>query len=167
MTNTVGATTAFSISKAAAMRSASGYPRKKSLRFGAPFLPRSPLEYARMLSEKMRKHDVKCFLVNTGWVGGGFGVGARMNLEYTRAMVNSAIAGDLDQVATSPHPIFHVAVPTSCPGVPPEILDARGQWKDRAAYDRQAQNLDGLFRKNFEKFGEAAQEILGAVHAAR
>src|SRR5258708_1590958 len=109
--------------------------------FGAPFLPRPPLEYARMLSEKMRKHDVKCFLVNTGWVGGGFGVGARMNLEYTRAMVNSAIAGDLDQVATSPHPIFHVAVPTSCPGVPPEILDARGQWKDRAAYDRQAQNL--------------------------
>src|SRR5258708_2162822 len=135
--------------------------------FGAPFLPRPPLEYARMLSEKMRKHDVKCFLVNTGWVGGGFGVGQRMNLEYTRAMVNAALAGELDQVATIPHPIFHVAVPTSCLGVPPEILDARGQWKDRAAYDRQAQTLDGLFRKNFEKFGDAAQEILGAVHAAQ
>jgi phosphoenolpyruvate carboxykinase (ATP) len=135
--------------------------------FGAPFLPRPPLEYARMLSEKMRKHDVKCFLVNTGWVGGGFGVGQRMNLEYTRAMVNAAIAGELDQVATSPHSIFHLAVPTSCPGVPPEILDARGQWQDHAAYDRQAQYLDGLFRKNFEKFGEAAQELLGAVHATR
>jgi phosphoenolpyruvate carboxykinase (ATP) len=120
-----------------------------------------------MLSEKMRQHDVKCFLVNTGWVGGGFGVGERMNLKYTRAMVNSAIAGELDQVTAIPHPIFHVAVPTSCPGVPPGILDARSQWKDRGAYDRQAQNLDGLFRKNFEKFGEAAQEILGAVPAAR
>jgi phosphoenolpyruvate carboxykinase (ATP) len=135
--------------------------------FGAPFLPRPPLEYARMLREKMRQHDVKCFLVNTGWVGGGFGVGERMNLKYTRAMVNSAIAGELDQVTAIPHPIFHVAVPTSCPGVPPGILDARSQWKDRGAYDRQAQNLDGLFRKNFEKFGEAAQEILGAVPAAR
>jgi phosphoenolpyruvate carboxykinase (ATP) len=135
--------------------------------FGAPFLPRPALEYARMLGERMRKHDVKCFLVNTGWVGGAFGVGERMNLKYTRAMVNAAIAGELDQVATRPHAIFHVAVPTSCPGVPSEILDARGQWKDTGAYDRQAQNLDALFRKNFEKFGDAAQEILGAVHAMR
>src|SRR2546430_11758545 len=114
--------------------------------FGAPFLPRPALEYARMLGERMRKHDVKCFLVNTGWVGGAFGVGERMSLKYTRAMVNAAIAGELDRVATKPHPIFHVAVPTSCPGVPGGILDARGQWKDPGAYDRQAQNLDGLFR---------------------
>ncbi len=135
--------------------------------FGAPFLPRPPLEYARMLGEKMRKHEVKCFLVNTGWVGGSFGVGERMNLKYTRAMVNAAVAGELDHVAAKPHPIFHVAVPTSCPGVPSGILDARGQWKDPHAYDRQAHTLDGLFRKNFEKFGDAAQEILGAVHAAR
>ena len=120
-----------------------------------------------MLGEKMRQHEVKCFLVNTGWVGGAFRAGKRMNLEYTRAMVNAAIAGKLDQVAAKPHPIFHVAVPTSCPGVPPEILDARGQWKDPGAYDRQAHTLDELFRKNFEKFGGAAQEILGAVHVVR
>ncbi len=134
--------------------------------FGAPFLPRSPLEYASMLGEKMRKHDVKCFLVNTGWVGGTFGVGQRMNLRYTRAMVNAAIEGKLDRVATKPDAVFGVNVPLSCPGIPPEILDARGQWKDPAAYDQQAQNLNARFRKNFEKFGPGAQEILGAVVTA-
>jgi phosphoenolpyruvate carboxykinase (ATP) len=126
------------------------------------------LEYAKLLGEKMRKHDVKCFLVNTGWVGGPFGVGERMNLKHTRAMVNAALDGKLDQVATKPHPVFHVGVPVACPGVPSEILDARGQWTDGAAYDRAAENLDARFRKNFEKFGEAAQEIVGAaVHAGR
>src|SRR5262249_33413327 len=131
-------------------------------RFGA----RAAVEYGGMLGEKMRKHDVKCFLVNTGWVGGAFGVGQRMNLKYTRAMVNAAIEGKLDRIATRPDPIFGVGVPVSCPGIPAEILDARGQWKDTAAYDQQAQNLNARFRKNFEKFGEAAQEILGAVVTA-
>ncbi len=133
--------------------------------FGAPFLPRSPLEYARMLGEKTRQHGVKCFLVNTGWAGGPYGVGERMNLKYTRAMVNAAVEGKLDHVATKPHPVFQVSVPVSCPGVPPEILDARGQWRNSADYDRAAQDLDARFRKNFEKFGEAAQVILGAVPA--
>jgi phosphoenolpyruvate carboxykinase (ATP) len=135
--------------------------------FGAPFLPRPPLEYAKMLGAKMRAHNVKCFLVNTGWVGGAYGVGERMNLKYTRAMVNAAVEGKLDHVATENHPVFQVAVPVSCPGVPPEILDARGQWKDTAAYDRAAADLDARFRKNFQKFGEAAQEVLEAVPAAR
>jgi phosphoenolpyruvate carboxykinase (ATP) len=136
--------------------------------FASPFITRRPLEYAKLLGEKMRKHDSKCFLVNTGWVGGPFGVGERMNLKYTRAMVNAAVEGKLDQVATKSHPIFHVGVPVACPGVPPEILDARGQWADGAAYDRAAENLDARFRKNFEKFGEAAQEIVGATaHAGR
>jgi phosphoenolpyruvate carboxykinase (ATP) len=135
--------------------------------FAAPFIPRRPLEYAKMLGEKMREHNVKCFLVNTGWVGGPFGVGERMSLPYTRAMVTAAVEGKLDSVDTVPHPVFQVAVPTGCPGVPPEILDARGQWQDGAAYDRAAEDLEGRFRKNFEKFGSAARATVEAVPAGR
>jgi phosphoenolpyruvate carboxykinase (ATP) len=135
--------------------------------FAGPFLPRPPLEYARMLGEKMRTHNVKCFLVNTGWVGGAYGTGHRMNLPYTRAMVNAAIEGKLDHVPTTPHPVFHVAVPSSCPGVPAEVLDARGQWSNPSDYDRAAADLDARFRKNFEKFGEAAKELLEAIPASR
>jgi phosphoenolpyruvate carboxykinase (ATP) len=135
--------------------------------FAGPFLPRPSLEYARMLGDKMRKHGVKCFLVNTGWAGGPYGIGQRMNLDYTRAMVNAAVEGKLDHVPAKPDPVFQVAVPVSCPGVPTEVLDARAQWKDLAAYDRAAADLDARFRKNFQRFGEAAQEITGAVPAAR
>ena len=135
--------------------------------FAAPFLPRPPLEYARMLGEKMRDHNVKCFLVNTGWVGGPHGTGNRMNLTYTRAMVSAAVDGKLDHVPTQPHPVFQVGVPTACPGVPPEILNARGQWRDGAAYDAAAESLDARFRKNFEKFGEAAWAAVEAVPAIR
>jgi len=133
--------------------------------FGEPFLPRHPQIYAKMLGEKLQKHKVQCYLVNTGWVGGPFGVGERMSLKYTRAMVNAAIAGQLDNVATEPHPIFRVLVPKSVPGVPSELLDARGQWKDKAAYDRAAEDLSARFRKNFEKFGEVAEEITEAAPA--
>ena len=135
--------------------------------FAAPFLPRSPLVYARMLGDKMREHDVKCFLVNTGWVGGAYGIGHRMSLKYTRAMVDAAVEGKLDHVPTREHPIFHLAVPTACPGVPTEVLDARGQWQDKAAYDRAAQDLNARFEKNFEQFGAGAHEILGVVPAGR
>ena len=135
--------------------------------FASPFLTRPPVEYARMLGSQMRQHDVKCFLVNTGWVGGPYGVGHRMSLPYTRAMVNAAIEGQLDRVAAKPDPVFHLAVPQSCPGVPPEILDARSQWKDAAEYDRAAANLDARFRKNFEQFGAAAQDALAAVPVSR
>ena len=135
--------------------------------FGAPFLPRSPLLYARMLGDRMRKHNVKCFLVNTGWVGGPYGVGQRMSLKYTRAMVDAAIEGKLDNVPTREHPIFHVAVPTACPGVPAEVLDARGQWKDPAAYDKAAADLHARFEDNFLKFGAGAHEMLGAVPVGR
>ncbi len=132
--------------------------------FGAPFLPRSPQLYAKMLGEKLTKHNVTCYLVNTGWVGGSAADGAsRMNLKYTRAMVNAAIAGDLDKVAVEPHPVFKVLVPKSVPGVPPELLDARGQWKDKAAYDKAAEDLSARFKKNFEKFGKVAEEILEAA----
>jgi phosphoenolpyruvate carboxykinase (ATP) len=133
--------------------------------FGEPFMPRTPQLYAKMLGEKLTKHKVTCYLVNTGWVGGPYGVGERMSLKYTRAMVNAAIAGELDHVPTEPHPVFRVLVPKSVPGVPPELLDARGQWKDKAAYDKAAEELSARFKKNFEKFGEVAEEIMEAAPA--
>ncbi len=133
--------------------------------FGEPFMPRSPELYAKMLGEKLTKHKVTCYLVNTGWVGGPYGVGERMSLKYTRAMVNAAIAGELDHIPVEPHPVFRVLVPKSVPGVPPELLDARGQWKDKAAYDRAAEELSTRFKKNFEKFGEVAEEIMEAAPA--
>jgi len=121
--------------------------------------------YAKMLGEKLLRHNVTCYLVNTGWVGGPYGVGERMSLKYTRAMVNAAIAGQLDHVPAEPHPVFRVLVPKSAPGVPSELLDARAQWKDRAAYDGAAEDLSARFRKNFEKFGHVAEEILEAAPA--
>jgi phosphoenolpyruvate carboxykinase (ATP) len=133
--------------------------------FAAPFLPRSPELYAKMLGERLTRHNAKCYLVNTGWVGGGYGVGERMNLRYTRAMVNAAIAGELDNVAVEPHPVFRVLVPRSAPGVPAELLDARAQWKDKSAYDRAAEDLSARFKKNFKKFGKVSEEILEAAPA--
>jgi len=131
--------------------------------FGEPFLPRHPEVYAQMLGEKMRRHQVRCWLVNTGWVGGAAGAGKRMHLPYTRAMVNAALEGKLDGVAMTPHPVFRVLVPQSCPGVPSELLDPRGQWPDTTRYDAAAADLAGRFRKNFEKFGAVSPEIASAA----
>ncbi|HTM50449.1 MAG TPA: phosphoenolpyruvate carboxykinase (ATP) [Bryobacteraceae bacterium] len=134
--------------------------------FGAPFLPRPAATYASLLGEKLRRHQAACWLVNTGWVGGPFGVGSRMQLAYTRAMLNAALAGELNGVASEPHPIFRVAVPKSCPGVPPQFLDARGMWADKSAYDRAARDLAARFNRNFEKFPDARPEIAAAAPAA-
>jgi len=128
--------------------------------FGAPFLPRPPRFYAEMLGEKMRRHNVTCWLVNTGWVGGGFGVGQRIHLPYTRAMVNAAIEGRLDGAPMTPHPVFGVLAPRSCPGVPDGVLDAESQWKDRAAYRVSATDLQQRFERNYEKI--AAPEAVPA-----
>ncbi|MBI5281980.1 MAG: phosphoenolpyruvate carboxykinase (ATP) [Candidatus Solibacter usitatus] len=131
--------------------------------FGEPFLPRSPLEYARMLGEKLERHKARVWLVNTGWAGGPAGVGNRMKLGYTRAMVNAAIEGELADVPVHAHPVFQVLVPEFCPGVPNEVLDARGMWADKDAYDRAARDLAGRFRKNFEsKFGSVGADIAAA-----
>jgi phosphoenolpyruvate carboxykinase (ATP) len=131
--------------------------------FGEPFLPRSPLEYARMLGEKLKKQGSRVWLVNTGWIGGAAGVGSRMKLVYTRAMVNAAIEGELNDVPVTPHPVFQVAVPQFCPGVPNEFLDARGLWADKAAYDAAAKDLASRFRKNFQaKFGGVGADIAAA-----
>jgi phosphoenolpyruvate carboxykinase (ATP) len=101
-------------------------------------------------------------LVNTGWVGGRFGEGKRMDLPHTRAMITAALTGKLDKVEYKPHATFGVAMPKSCPGVPAEVLDPRGLWKDPAAYDQAAQELAARFEQNFEKFTEASEQVKGA-----
>jgi phosphoenolpyruvate carboxykinase (ATP) len=120
--------------------------------FGAPFLPLHPGKYAAMLGEKLRKHKVNVWLVNTGWTGGQYGVGTRMNLGYTRAMINDAITGQLKNIPCDRHPVFGMEIPTACPGVPSEILYTRDTWKDKDAYDVQALMLAKKFIKNFEKY---------------
>ncbi|WP_371361625.1 Phosphoenolpyruvate carboxykinase (ATP) [Sporomusa rhizae] len=131
--------------------------------FGAPFLPLSPLKYAKLLGEKLKQHNTNVFLINTGWSGGPYGVGSRMKLSYTRAMVTAAIEGHLDKVSYELDPIFNVYVPTSCPGVPAEILMPRNTWGDEAAYDKKAKELASLFVKNFNNF---KQNIPAEIAAA-
>lgn len=120
--------------------------------FGAPFMPLPPRVYAQMLGQRLQEHGTQCWLVNTGWFGGPYGVGKRMKLQFTRAMVSAAIAGTLKDVQFHVEPAFGLTIPTSCPGVPKEFLDARGAWSDKAAYDKAAADLAGRFAKNFEKF---------------
>ncbi len=131
--------------------------------FGAPFLPRPAAAYASLLGEKLRRFGAQVWLVNTGWVGGPYGVGERMKLRYTRAMLKAALTGKLNDVPTSEHPVFKLAVPVSCPDVPPAVLDARSMWSDKAAYDRAALDLAARFNKNFEKFSGVSPEIAAAA----
>jgi phosphoenolpyruvate carboxykinase (ATP) len=120
--------------------------------FGSPFLPLRPKVYAEMLGRRMQEHGSQCWLVNTGWFGGPYGVGSRMKLPYTRAMVNAAIEGALNNAEFEIDPAFGLTVPKSVPGVPAEFLRARDGWKDKAAYDKAAADLAARFAKNFEKF---------------
>lgn len=120
--------------------------------FGAPFLPRDPSEYGRMLRDLVAKHNVDCWLVNTGWTGGKYGVGSRMPIKVTRALLTAALDGSLRNVNFRTDPYFGFAVPTSLPGVPDEILDPVNTWKDKAEFDRTARNLVAMFQKNFAKF---------------
>jgi phosphoenolpyruvate carboxykinase (ATP) len=132
--------------------------------FGAPFMVHPPTEYARMLGERIAAHAVNCWLVNTGWSGGPYGVGKRMKLPYTRAMVNAALSGALDHAQFTPDPIFNVAVPNEVPGVPKEILNARNTWPDPAAYDAKARELAAKFAENFERFtGSVTPEVSAAA----
>jgi phosphoenolpyruvate carboxykinase (ATP) len=120
--------------------------------FGAPFLPLNPNVYARMLGDRIATHRARVWLVNTGWTGGPYGVGTRMKIAYTRGMIRAALSGALDAVAYHRHPIFNVDVPASCPDVPDAVLDPRGTWDDRAAYDTQALKLAKMFVDNFAGF---------------
>jgi len=120
--------------------------------FGSPFLPLAPHVYAEMLGERLRQHQSACWLVNTGWSGGRFGVGKRMSLKHTRAMVNAALDGKLDEVEFVTEPAFGLQIPVRCPGVPTEILNPRNVWADKKAYDRQAADLASRFEANFQQF---------------
>ncbi len=120
--------------------------------FGAPFMPLSPLRYAELLGEKLEKHGTACYLVNTGWTGGAYGVGKRMDLKLTRRMVHAALSGELAKVPYEWDPIFRFLVPTRCPGVPDDVLQPRLTWPDKDAYDRQANVLAKLFVENFVKY---------------
>jgi phosphoenolpyruvate carboxykinase (ATP) len=132
--------------------------------FGKPFMALHPTVYAKLLGEKIAQHEVACWLINTGWTGGPYGVGHRMPIKQTRAMVTAALQGDLDDVATTPDPIFQVLVPESCPGVPPEVLNPRHTWEDKRAYKAQASKLAKLFAANFKQFeGEAEADVRAAA----
>lgn len=122
--------------------------------FGEPFLPRSPKVYADMLRCRIEAHGTRVFLVNTGWVGGPYGIGKRIKLAYTRAMVNAAMNGDLDHVGYETEPFFNLNIPVSCPGVPSELLNPQQTWESNQAYGLAAEALVKLFEKNYEKFSE-------------
>ena len=117
--------------------------------FGAPFMSHKPSVYARLLARKMKDHKTRCILLNTGWSGGAYGVGSRMSIAHTRALLDAALAGDLDDVETEIQPILGLAMPRSCPGVPSEVLNPRNTWKDKAAYDAAAERLRDMFRANY------------------
>jgi phosphoenolpyruvate carboxykinase (ATP) len=123
--------------------------------FGAPFMSRHPNVYAELLGKKMLAAKANCVLLNTGWTGGPYGVGKRISIKLTRALLNAALRGDLANVATETHPILGLKMPKTCPDVPAEMLNPRNTWTDKAAYDAAAEKLRDLFRKNFETKGFA------------
>jgi phosphoenolpyruvate carboxykinase (ATP) len=131
--------------------------------FGAPFMPRHPGEYAAMLMDRLARHDVPVWLVNTGWTGGPYGTGERMNINHTRTMVRAALNGELDGVATRRDPIFGVEVPVEVPGVPAEVLDPRGTWQDTAAYDAEAAKLARMFADNFRSYADGVPPSVRAA----
>lgn len=133
--------------------------------FGQAFLPLHPTKYAKLLGEKLNSNpDINVWLINTGWSGGSYGVGSRMKLSYTRAMLTAALNGDLNQVEYTTHPVFGVLMPNSCPNVPQEILNPRNTWADKTAYDNKANELADKFNNNFKKFEDgASQDIKDAA----
>ncbi len=131
--------------------------------FGAPFLPLHPMDYAKLLRRKLEQHGAQVWLVNTGWIGGPYGVGQRISLAYTRAIITAILDGSLTDVPTITEPVFGLHIPTAVPDVPPEILIPRESWADSTAYDQKAAEVAALFRANFEQYAAAAgADILAA-----
>jgi phosphoenolpyruvate carboxykinase (ATP) len=131
--------------------------------FGAPFMVLHPGVYADLLGKQMARHNAACWLVNTGWSGGPYGVGQRMKIRYTRAMIRAILNGSLAQTQTAPDPIFGVNVPVSCPEVPDDVLQPRNTWEDKEAYDRQAKDLARRFNENFKKYEAGVSDAVRAV----
>ena len=131
--------------------------------FGAVFLVWHPWKYAEMLGRLIDEHQPRVWLLNTGWSGGPYGVGKRIKLAYTRAMVHAALGGTLDSVKTETDPVFGLTVPRSIPDVPPDVLRPRDTWPDPKAYDAQGKKLAEMFRKNFEKFGALVSDAVKAA----
>ena len=132
--------------------------------FGAPFMPLHPTKYAEMLGEKMKQFSVDVWLINTGWSGGEYGVGNRISLKYTRAMITAALSNQLNNVEYITHKVFGLNMPTSCPNVPSEILSPKNTWIDKSAYDEKANKLARAFNENFLQFSDHANdEILNAA----
>jgi phosphoenolpyruvate carboxykinase (ATP) len=131
--------------------------------FGAPFMVLHPGVYADLLGKKMAQHNANCWLVNTGWSGGPYGVGKRMKISHTRAMIRAILTGELAEIETTPDPTFGVNVPVSCPDVPSEVLQPRNTWADKEAYDKRAAELARLFNENFKKYEAGVSEAVRAV----
>ena len=131
--------------------------------FGAPFMVQHPTVYAKLLGERIAQHNVRCWLINTGWTGGAYGVGKRFAIAHTRAMVSAALEGALDGVPFKREPVFGLNIPASVPKVPAGILDPRGAWSDRLAYDVAAKRLAGLFAENFQRFAGHVSDDINAI----
>ncbi|MDG5787765.1 phosphoenolpyruvate carboxykinase (ATP) [Evansella sp. AB-P1] len=130
--------------------------------FGAPFLPLHPGVYAKMLGEKITEHHVNVFLVNTGWSGGPYGIGKRINLSHTRAMIQAALQGELKSMETVVDPIFRLRIPLHCPGVPDELLQPRKTWNSEREYEKKARQLANKFNENFKKFNDLSSTFFSA-----
>jgi phosphoenolpyruvate carboxykinase (ATP) len=130
--------------------------------FGAPFMPRPAVEYGNLLRRMIAENDVDCWLVNTGWTGGPFGVGRRMPIAWTRGLLASALSGRLADAPSRRDRYFGFAVPLAAESVPSEALDPRETWQDKAAYERQADRLVDMFRKNFQQFEEQVDDAIRA-----
>jgi phosphoenolpyruvate carboxykinase (ATP) len=132
--------------------------------FSAAFLVRHPTVYAEMLADKLNRHGAQTWLVNTGWSGGSYGIGSRMKLAYTRAIIDAIHSGTLTDSPTVTDPVFGLAIPTRCPGVPDNMLQPEKTWSDDAAYRQAAKKLAGLFQQNFTKYADqASDEIKSAA----
>jgi phosphoenolpyruvate carboxykinase (ATP) len=131
--------------------------------FGAAFLPLHPMRYARLLGKLLAKYGTRVWLVNTGWTGGPYGVGSRIRLDYTRAMIRAVLNGELNEVEFTRHPVFQLTMPTSCPGVPDSVLNPEQTWNDPDAYQVQARKLQDAFRKNFARLGPEAETELRSI----